>query len=114
MAYNKQRSRRHNRVRAKVEGSTERPRLVVFRSNIGIYGQIIDDVTRKTIASVAPIELKDQKMAKVAQAEKLGKMIAEKALAAKINTVVFDRGGYQYHGRIKAFADAARAGGLVF
>lgn len=114
MAYNKARSRRHNRVRAKVEGSTGRPRLAVFRSNTGIYGQIIDDSKKITLVSISPAEVKDKKVSKVEQSQLLGKLIAEKAKTAKITTIVFDRGGYQYHGRIKAFADAARNGGLIF
>jgi large subunit ribosomal protein L18 len=114
MANNVARNKRHRRVRAKVSGTAERPRLAVFRSNIGIYGQLIDDVLKKTLVSVGPAEVKDKKVAKVEQSKLLGELIAKKALDVKINHVVFDRGGYQYHGRIKAFADAAREAGLNF
>jgi large subunit ribosomal protein L18 len=114
MAYNDSRVKRHRRVRAKVSGTESRPRLAIFRSNTGIYGQVIDDVNRKTLVSVTPAEVKDTKVAKLEQSKLLGELIAKKAKEAKIETVVFDRGGYQYHGRVKAFADAAREGGLNF
>lgn len=114
MAYNKARAKRHLRVRAKVSGTTERPRLAVYRSNTGIYGQIIDDTAHKTLVSVSPIELKDKKVSKIEQSQLLGKALSKKATEMKISAVVFDRGGYRYHGRVKAFADAAREGGLQF
>jgi large subunit ribosomal protein L18 len=114
MATNLSRNKRHRRVRAKVSGTEERPRLVVFRSNTGVYGQVIDDINRKTLVAVTPLEVKDKKVAKLEQSSLLGALIAKKAKDAKISKVVFDRGGYQYHGRIKAFADAAREGGLEF
>jgi large subunit ribosomal protein L18 len=114
MAYGESRAKRHRRVRAKVSGTPERPRLAVYRSNSGIYGQLIDDVNHKTLLSVSPIELKGKKVSKVEQSQLLGKALSTKALEKKINTIVFDRGGYRYHGRIKAFADAAREGGLQF
>ncbi len=114
MANNEARNKRHRRVRAKVSGTAERPRLAVYRSNVGIYAQLIDDIARKTIAGVSPKELKDQKVTKTEMSKLLGEMMAKKAKDAKIDTVVFDRGGYQYHGRIKAFADGAREAGLNF
>ncbi len=114
MAFNKARAKRHRRVRAKVSGTAERPRLAVYRSNKGIYGQLIDDIAHKTLVSVSPVELKDKKMTKVEQSTLLGKAISAKAVEKKISAVVFDRGGYRYHGRVKAFADAAREGGLQF
>lgn len=114
MAYNKARNKRHARVRAKVSGSTERPRLVVFRSNTGLYAQIIDDTAHKTLVSARTAELKKEKTPKVEQSKLLGELISKKAKDGKISAVVFDRGGYRYHGRVKAFADAAREGGLQF
>ena len=114
MAFNKRRAKVHRRVRAKVSGTAERPRLAVYRSNKGIYAQLIDDVARKTLASVSPLELKAKKISKTEQSQELGKAISVKASEKKISTVVFDRGGYRYHGRVKAFADAAREGGLQF
>lgn len=114
MAYSKARQKRHRRVRAKISGTPERPRLAVYRSNTGIYGQLIDDVARKTLASVSPAEVKDAKRTKIDQSTTLGNLIAEKAKKVGITTIVFDRGGYQYHGRVKAFADAARSAGLQF
>ncbi|MDQ3098688.1 MAG: 50S ribosomal protein L18 [bacterium] len=114
MANNAARNKRHRRVRAKVSGTAERPRLAVYRSNTGIYAQLIDDIARKTIAGVSPKELKDTKIAKVELSKLLGELIAKKAKEAKVETIVFDRGGYQYHGRIKAFAEAVREAGLKF
>jgi large subunit ribosomal protein L18 len=105
------RARRHLRVRGKVAGTGERPRLVVFRSHKHIYAQIVDDVAQKTVLSVTDSGLKGKKSEKSAA---VGKLVAEKAKAAGITKVVFDRGGYRYHGRVKAVADGAREGGLEF
>jgi large subunit ribosomal protein L18 len=110
----KARERRHKRVRSKVFGSAERPRLVVFRSNRGIEAQLVDDVESKTLAAASWLNLKSFKGGKTAQAAEVGKLLAQKAKEAGIETVVFDRGGYLYHGRVKALADAAREGGLKF
>lgn len=106
------RMRRHHRVRAKISGTAEVPRLSVYRSNKGFYIQIIDDVERKTIASVSSKEIKGGK--KMDAAKEGGKLIAKKALEKKVNKVVFDRSGYRYHGRVRAVADGAREGGLMF
>ena len=100
------------RIRKKVNGTPERPRMSVFRSNKQIYVQIINDLTGTTLVSASSLGL--EKMPKVQQAEKVGEMIAEKAKAAGISAVVFDRNGYLYHGRVKQLADAARKGGLNF
>jgi large subunit ribosomal protein L18 len=105
------RNRRHNRVRAKVAGTQERPRLVVFRSVKHIYAQIVDDGAQRTLATATD---KDLNGTKVSKSTAVGKLIAEKAKAAGITRVVFDRGGYRYHGRVKAVADGAREGGLEF
>ena len=108
------RLRRRRRVRAKVRGTTERPRLSVFRSNRGIQAQVIDDVAGHTLAAVNWTEgdLKDLKS--MEQAKRAGELLAERAKAAGVESVVFDRGGYRYHGRVKALADGAREGGLTF
>lgn len=113
---NKAESRRkiHLRIRSKISGSPERPRLNVFRSNKGIYAQVIDDISGRTLAAASSKNLSNFKGNKTQQATAVGKMVAEKAKAAGINTIVFDRGGYLYHGRVKALADGAREGGLVF
>ena len=109
------RIRRHKRVRKGVSGTAERPRLVVFRSNRGIEAQLVDDVAGKTLAAASSLGLaKSFKGNKVAQAEEVGKALASSAKSAGIETAVFDRGGYLYHGRVKALADAAREGGLKF
>lgn len=100
------------RIRKKVNGTSERPRLSVFRSNKQIYAQVINDVEGRTLASASSLGL--EKMPKVQQAEKVGELVAEKAKAAGVEAVVFDRNGYLYHGRVKALADAARKGGLNF
>ena len=100
------------RVRNKVSGTAERPRMSVFRSNKQIYVQIIDDEAQKTLAAASSLGL--EKMNKSEQAVQVGKLIAEKAQAAGISAVVFDRNGYLYHGRVKAVADAAREAGLKF
>jgi len=101
-------------IRKRVSGTTQKPRLSVFRSNAGIYAQIIDDVTGRTLASASSVELKGVKAPKSELSKKVGQKIAEKAQAAGITTIVFDRGGYLYHGRVKALADGAREGGLKF
>ena len=109
------RVRRHRRVRTKVRGSAERPRLVVFRSNRGIEAQLVDDDAGKTLASASHLALaKSFKGDKTAQAEAVGKALAAAAKKAGVDTCVFDRGGYLYHGRVKALADGAREGGLEF
>jgi large subunit ribosomal protein L18 len=111
----KLRERRHRRVRKKIAGTSERPRLVVFRSNRGIAAQLIDDLEGKTLAAASWLQLKKSfKGNKTAQAAEVGKLLAEAAKKAEVETVVFDRGGYLYHGRVKALADAAREGGLKF
>ena len=115
-----QRKRRHHRVRSKVEGSPQRPRLVVFRSLKNIEGQLVDDGAGRTILGLSTLsaELKDFKAEgknpRVAEAFAAGKLLGEKAKAQGVTAVVFDRGGYRYHGRVKAFADGARKGGLEF
>ena len=108
------RQRRHRRVRAKVRGSAERPRLVVFRSNRGIEAQLIDDADGKTLAAASWLHLKSFKGSKIEQAAEVGKLLAKNAKGAGVERVVFDRGGYLYHGRVKALADGAREGGLAF
>ena len=110
----KARERRHKRVRGKVIGSAERPRLVVFRSNRGIEAQLVDDLEGKTLAAASWLNLKSFKGSKTEQAAEVGKLLAQNAKKANVETVVFDRGGYLYHGRVKALADAAREGGLKF
>jgi len=111
----KARERRHKRVRGKVIGSAERPRLVVFRSNRGIEAQLVDDLEGKTLAAASWLQLKKSfKGSKSEQAAEVGKLLAANAKKANVETVVFDRGGYLYHGRVKALADAAREGGLKF
>lgn len=104
---------RRNRVRAKVVGTADRPRLHAFRSLKGMFAQIINDEKGVTLVSVSSKEIKDAKT-KMEIASRAGELIAEKAKKAKITQVVFDKSGYKYHGRIKAFADGARKGGLVF
>lgn len=112
------RIRRHNRVRAKVQGTAKVPRLCVFKSSQHIYAQIIDDTKGKTVVSAKDAEtkskIKSQKSKKVAMAFEVGKEIAKLAIEKKIKKVVFDRGGFKYHGRIKAVAEGAREAGLVF
>jgi large subunit ribosomal protein L18 len=109
------RARRHRRVRGKLFGTAERPRLVVFRSNRGIEAQLVDDIQGKTLAAASWLQLKKSvKGNKTAQAAEVGKLLAQNAKNANIETVVFDRGGYLYHGRVKALAEAAREGGLRF
>ena len=109
------RARRHRRVRGKVSGTAERPRLVVFRSNRGIEAQLVDDLEGRTVAAASWLHLKKSfKGTKTAQAAEVGKLLAANAKKAGIERVVFDRGGYLYHGRVKALADGAREGGLEF
>ncbi|OPJ54879.1 50S ribosomal protein L18 [Alkalithermobacter paradoxus] len=115
---NETRLKRHRRVRKKVSGTAERPRLNVFRSNSNIYAQIIDDVNRTTLVAASSLEseIKDQvKATGNKEAAKLvGKLVAKKALEKGIDKVIFDRGGYLYHGRVKELAEGAREGGLNF
>ena len=109
------RQRRHRRVRRRIFGTAERPRLVVFRSNRGIEAQLVDDVEGRTLASASWLGLKKSfKGTKSDQAAEVGKLLAANAKKAGIETVVFDRGGYLFHGRVKALADGAREGGLRF
>jgi large subunit ribosomal protein L18 len=109
------RERRHRRIRGKVSGSAERPRLAVFRSNRGVFAQLVDDATGKTLAGAGWTNLpKSFKGDKQAQAKEVGKVLAVAAKKAGIEAVVFDRGGYLYHGRVKALAEGAREGGLKF
>jgi len=127
MEKNKQRKIRHKRVRAKIKGTPSRPRISVFKSNQNIFAQLIDDENSKTIASASSLDIKNvsrgansQKKRKksgsasVKTAFMVGELLAEKVLVKKIHGVVFDRGGYKYHGAVKAFADGARKGGLKF
>lgn len=117
MATSKQERRQRIKfsIRAKVSGTPERPRLSVFRSNKGIYAQIIDDVAGNTLASASSVELQSEVQGNTLEmAQKVGQRLAEKARAKNIDAVVFDRNGYLYHGKIKALADAAREGGLKF
>jgi large subunit ribosomal protein L18 len=108
------RLRRRRRVRAKVRGSTARPRLSVFRSNRGVFAQLIDDERGHTVASVSWTEPELRKLDPAAQAKKAGELVAARAKEAGVDTCVFDRGGYRYHGRVRALAEGAREGGLVF
>jgi len=108
------RLRRRRRVRAKVRGTAERPRLSVFRSNRGIGAQLIDDVAGRTLAAVNWTEADLKALGRMDQATKAGGLLAERAKSAGVETVIFDRGGYRYHGRVKALADGAREGGLKF
>jgi large subunit ribosomal protein L18 len=108
------RLRRRRRVRAKIHGSAGRPRISVFRSNRGIFAQLVDDETGRTLASVNWTEADLRSLKPMEQATKAGSLLAERAKAAGVETAVFDRGGYQYHGRVKALADGAREGGLKF
>jgi large subunit ribosomal protein L18 len=108
------RLRRRRRVRAKVRGTAERPRLSVFRSNKGIHAQLIDDVGGVTVAAVSWTEAELKSLGRMEQAKRAGELLAQRAKDKGAESVVFDRGGYQYHGRVKAFADGAREGGLSF
>ncbi len=109
------RVRRHRRVRGRIVGTAERPRLVVFRSNRGIEAQLVDDLEARTLAAASWLALpKKFKGSKIEQAAEVGKLLAAAAKKAGVETIVFDRGGYLYHGRVKALADGAREGGLRF
>jgi large subunit ribosomal protein L18 len=108
------RLRRRRRVRARVTGTAERPRLSVYRSNRGVFAQLIDDDKGNTVAAVNWIEPELRKLSAGEQAKRAGELLAERAKAAGVQSCVFDRGGYQYHGRVKALAEGAREGGLVF
>jgi len=112
------RTRRHQRVRKRVSGTLERPRLNVFRSDKHIYAQVIDDAAGHTLASASTVDLEVRDTTKgknkTEQAKLVGKVVAERAIDAGVKLVVFDRGGYMYHGRVKALADAAREAGLEF
>jgi large subunit ribosomal protein L18 len=110
----KARLRRRRRVRAKVRGTAERPRLSVFRSNRGIQAQLIDDGAGHTLAAVSWIEDELKTLARMEQAKRAGELLAERAKAAGVEECVFDRGGYRYHGKVKALAEGAREGGLRF
>ena len=118
LSKDEQRRRIHSRVRTRVAGTPERPRLCVYRSLDHIYAQIIDDRSGRTIVSASSVDKESKKSLKgggnVASAKSVGKLIAERAKAAGVAKVVFDRGGYKYHGRVKALADAAREAGLQF
>ncbi len=105
---------RHRRVRQRVVGANDRPRLSVFRSNKQIYAQVIDDMEGQTLVAASSIEPGIDEAGKIDAAKNVGAMVAKRAKERGINKVVFDRGGYQYHGRVKALADAARAEGLEF
>jgi large subunit ribosomal protein L18 len=107
------RLRRRRRVRAKVRGSAERPRISIRRSNRGIFAQLIDDDAGRTLASVSWTEADLRSLGRMEQATRAGTLLAERAKAAGVEGAVFDRGGYQYHGRVKAFAEAAREAGLT-
>jgi len=108
------RLKRRRRVRAKVRGTAQRPRLSVFRSNRGVFAQLIDDVAGRTLVAVNWIEPELRDLQTTEQAKKAGEILAQRAKAAGIETAVFDRGGYQYHGRVAALAEGAREGGLAF
>jgi large subunit ribosomal protein L18 len=108
------RLKRRRRVRAKVRGTADRPRVSMFRSNRGMFVQLVDDDSGRTVASVNWIEPELRELGRMDQARRAGALLAERAVAAGVGQVVFDRGGYQYHGRVKAFAEAAREGGLTF
>jgi large subunit ribosomal protein L18 len=108
------RQRRHRRARNTIVGTPERPRLCVFRSNKRIYAQVIDDTHGHTLAAAGSHEADLRPLSKAAAADAVGRLLAERAVAAGLTRVVFDRGGLQYHGRVKALADGAREGGLVF
>ena len=106
------RLKRRHRVRAKVTGTAERPRISVFRSNRGIHAQLVDDLAGRTLAAVSWTEGELRGLKPMEQAAKAGELLAERAKAAGVESAVFDRGGYQYHGKVKAFADGVREGGL--
>jgi large subunit ribosomal protein L18 len=107
------RLKRRRRVRAKVSGTADRPRISVFRSNRGIHAQLVDDLGRRTLAAVSWTEPELRALGPMEQSEKAGRLLAERAKAAGVEAAVFDRGGYRYHGKVKAFADGVREGGLT-
>jgi large subunit ribosomal protein L18 len=109
-----QRLRRRRRVRGKIRGTAERPRLSVFRSNRGVVAQLIDDESGRTIAAVNWVEPELRELGTMEQAKRVGELIAERAKQAGVSSCVFDRGGYRYHGRVRALAEGAREGGLAF
>jgi len=109
-----QRLRRRRRVRGKIRGTAERPRLSVFRSNRGVVAQLIDDDSGRTIAAVNWIEPELRELGTMEQAKRVGELVAERAKQAGVSSCVFDRGGYRYHGRVRAVAEGAREGGLAF
>ena len=108
------RLKRRRRVRAKVQGTAERPRISVFRSNRGLFVQLIDDEASRTVTSVNWTEPELRDLKRMEQAKRAGELLAQRAKEAGVETAVFDRGGYQYHGRVKALAEAAREAGLIF
>jgi large subunit ribosomal protein L18 len=114
MTKRESRLRRRRRVRARIVGSAERPRLSVYRSNRGVFAQLVDDAQGKTLAAVNWTEPELRKLTAAEQAKRAGELLAERAKKAGIESCVFDRGGYKYHGRVKALAEGAREGGLRF
>ncbi len=108
------RLKRRRRVRAKVRGNADRPRLSIFRSNKGVFAQLVDDVSGRTIVSASWIEADFRSLGSMEQAKAVGEALAKRAKEAGIETAVFDRGGYQFHGRVAALAEGAREGGLAF
>jgi large subunit ribosomal protein L18 len=108
------RLKRRRRVRAKVHGSPEQPRISVFRSNRGVFAQLIDDESGRTLAAVNWTEPELRSLGPMEQSRRVGELLAERAKAAGVERAVFDRGGYKYHGRVKALAEGAREGGLAF
>ena len=108
------RHRRHIRIKSRIKGTEKCPRLSVFRSNKYIYAQLIDDLNGKTLVSVSDVKIGKSKLNKTEKAKELGSSLAKKAIDNKIEKIIFDRGGYKYHGRIKAVAEGAREGGLKF
>jgi large subunit ribosomal protein L18 len=110
----RRRSRRRTRIRGKVHGTAERPRLSVYRSNRGIFAQLVDDESGRTLTAVSWTEPELRSLRPMEKATKAGELLAERARAANLEACVFDRGGYRYHGRVKALAEGARTGGLKF
>ncbi|MHB0914632.1 MAG: 50S ribosomal protein L18 [Thermoleophilia bacterium] len=108
------RTRRRHRVRGKLEGTAARPRLTVFRSNRAIYAQVIDDLEGRTLAAASTLDIKDAGLKKGEAAEKVGELLASRVKEKNIDAVVFDRGSYLYHGRVKALAEGVRKGGIQF
>ncbi len=114
MTKRQQRLRRRRRVRARIVGSAERPRLSVYRSNRGVFAQLVDDAAGRTLAAVNWTEPELRKLSASEQAKRAGELLAERAKSAGVASCVFDRGGYKFHGRVKALAEGAREGGLKF